>query len=109
MFAWVGLLRTKGYRTALMSNTEGPCVERFRELRYDVFDLCLFSCVEGVTKPHRRIYDLAIGRLGISPGAAVFIDDNPLFVAGAQEAGLHGVVFHDQFDLTQRLAELGVR
>ncbi len=109
MFAWVGSLRTKGYRTALMSNTEGPCVERFRELRYDVFDICLFSCVEGVAKPHRRIYDLAIGRLGISPGEAVFIDDNPLFVAGAQEAGLHGVVFRDQPEMTQRLAELGVR
>jgi FMN phosphatase YigB (HAD superfamily) len=108
MFAWVDSLRTKGYGTALMSNTEGPCVERFHELGYDVFDVCLFSCVEGVAKPHGRIYNLAIDRLGVSPGEAVFIDDNPLFVAGAQGAGLQGIVFRDRLDLMQRLAELGV-
>jgi FMN phosphatase YigB (HAD superfamily) len=109
MLGLLGSLRQRGCKTGLLSNTEEPCVRYFQELRYDrVFDAWVFSCREGVTKPNRRIYDLAIGRLGVARDRAVFIDDNPLFVSGAVEAGLHGIVFRDMPDLMQGLAGLGV-
>jgi FMN phosphatase YigB (HAD superfamily) len=106
MLALVSSLKARGCKTALLSNTEQPCVRYLHELRYDAFDVCIFSCEEGVTKPARRIYDLALERLGVVPGKAVFVDDNALFVAGAREAGLHGIVYSDSLNLAQGLAEL---
>jgi len=101
-------LRDGGYKTALLSNTELPCVQYFRELGYDMLDIQVFSCVEGVSKPDKRIYALAIERLGIHAHQAVFIDDRPDFVEGARKAGLHGITFTDMSHLLLELAKLGI-
>ena len=55
MFHLASSLHDKDYKTALLSNTELPAVEFFHERDYDMFDVLVFSCVEGVMKPERRI------------------------------------------------------
>jgi len=64
MFRRASSLHDKGYKTALLSNTELPAVEFFHERDYDMFDVLVFSCVESVMKPERRIYEITLERLG---------------------------------------------
>lgn len=102
-------LREKGYKTSLLTNTESPAMEFFLELGYDAFDAATFSCAEGVFKPEREIYEVAAGKLGVSPERCIFIDDKLDFVEGARAAGMKGVLYQS-FDQVERdLAGLGVR
>ena len=108
MFQLASSLHDKGYRTALLSNTEMPAVEFFHEQGYDMFDVLVFSCVEGVMKPGRRIYDITLRRLGSEPGQSVFIDDRQDYVKGAQEAGLHTILFKTVDQVEDELVGFGV-
>lgn len=81
----------------------------FYQKGYDhVFDTAVFSCLEGTKKPEKKIYDLAVGRLGLAAGKCVFVDDKREFVAGAIAAGLRGVVFENIGGLIKELNRLGV-
>ena len=91
VLAALGRLRQQGIGTALLSNTEIPVVAYFEELNYDVFDVAVFSCVEGVAKPHARIYERVLERLEIQPERGLFIDDRREFVVGAQSLGLEAI------------------
>ena len=51
------------------------------------------SCLEGTAKPGRKIYDLALARLGIPAGQTLFIDDKPENIDGAKQAGLQTILF----------------
>ncbi len=55
-------------------------------------DAVVLSCEAGVAKPDRRIFELALARLGAEPGSALFIDDTPSHVAAAQALGIAGHV-----------------
>jgi putative hydrolase of the HAD superfamily len=58
----------------------------------DLTDAVVLSCGAGVAKPDRRIFELALGRLGAEPGNALFIDDTPGHVSVAQALGMAGHV-----------------
>lgn len=109
VFSLVSSLHDKGYRTALLSNTELPAVEFFHELGYDMFDVLVFSCTEGVMKPERRIYEITLERLGSKARQSIFIDDRQDYVQGAKEAGLNTILFKSIDQVKNKLAELGVR
>jgi 2-haloacid dehalogenase len=47
----------------------------------------------GMVKPDPRIFALALGRFGVSPGDCLFIDDNATNVAAAESAGIAAVQF----------------
>ncbi|HUT45268.1 MAG TPA: HAD family phosphatase [Sedimentisphaerales bacterium] len=108
MFRLASLLHDKGYKTALLSNTELPAVEFFHEWGYDMFDVLVFSCVEGVMKPERRIYEVTLERLGSKAGQAVFIDDRQGYIRGAEEVGLNTILFKSIDQVKDELAGLGV-
>ncbi len=109
VFSIVSSLRDKGCRTALLSNTELPAVEFFHELNYDMFDVLVFSCTEGVMKPERKVYEIVLERLGSKARQSVFIDDREDYVQGAREAGLNAFIFEDVEQVKEKLAQLGVR
>ena len=108
MFDLACSLHDKGYKTALLSNTELPAVEFFHEQNYDMFDVLIFSCVESVMKPDRRIYEIALERLDSKAGRAVFIDDRQDYIQGAREAGLNTILFESINQVKEELAGLGV-
>jgi len=83
----------KGYKLALLSNTEMPMVKYFREKNYDFFDTTVFSCLEGVTKPDKKIYGIALERLQVKPHEAVFIDDKEENVVAAKSVGMNTILF----------------
>ena len=109
IFALARRLHEDGCKTALLSNTEAPAMEFFLELRYEMFDVPMFSCAEGTCKPEREIYEIAARRLGLTPGQCVLIDDRPDFIEGARNAGMNGIVYQRLAQVRQELVSLGVR
>jgi epoxide hydrolase-like predicted phosphatase len=108
MFRLVWSLHDKDYKTALLSNTELPAVDFFHEQGYDMFDVLVFSCLEGLMKPDRRIYEITLEKLGSKAGQAVFIDDRQDYIRGAQEVGLKTILFKSFDQVKDELVRLGV-
>jgi putative hydrolase of the HAD superfamily len=54
-------------------------------------DALVDGSVEGILKPDPRIYRMAAGRLGVRCEDVVFIDDQPVNLAGAVEVGMTAV------------------
>ena len=108
VFSLASSLHGKGYKTALLSNTELPAVEFFHELGYEMFDVLVFSCKEGMMKPEPRIYEITLGRLGSQAEQSVFIDDRPDYIKGAKDVGLNTILFESIAQVKKELAELGV-
>jgi epoxide hydrolase-like predicted phosphatase len=109
MFELARRLRKNGLRTAVLSNTERPAVDFFRRQIYDMFDQVVFSCLEGVRKPDKKIYRIAVERLGVQADECVFIDDRIEYVEGAKMAGLKGILFNGLEKLKEELSQLGVK
>jgi HAD superfamily hydrolase (TIGR01509 family) len=101
-------LHDKGYKTALLSNTELPAVRFFHEQSYNMFDLLVFSCIERVMKPQRRIYEITLERLDSKAGQAVFIDDRQDYIQGAEDVGLNAILFKSINQVKDELAGLSV-
>ncbi len=74
-----------------------------------MFDVLVFSCAEGAQKPERKIYEVTVEKLHSRPGQTVLIDDKPLFIEGAQQAGLNGIIFRNLEQVKGDLARLGVK
>lgn len=82
-------LRAHGIRVALVSN----CMENTRPLLSGLgvsalADAVVLSCEAGCAKPDARIYRQALDQLGVRAGAAVLVDDQPAFCAGAAAVGI---------------------
>jgi len=106
MFSLAARLRKKGYRTALLSNTEAAAMQYFHLLQYDMFDVLVFSCAEGTRKPERKIYKLTVQKLGSQPRQSVLIDDKQEYINGAKEAGLNTILFRNVKQVKNELAGL---
>jgi putative hydrolase of the HAD superfamily len=109
VFGLVSLLHAKGYKTALLSNTELPAVELFRECGYDMFDTLVFSCEQGVAKPEPRIYEITLEKLDSQAPRSVFVDDRQDYIEGAKRVGLHTILFTGIGQVKRDLIGLGVK
>lgn len=99
-------LRSEGYLLGLITNNvrEGSASWRALIPVDELFDVVIDSSEVGMRKPNPAIFHHALALLGgVEPGAAVFLDDSPGNVAGAQRAGLHAIHVDDPDDA---LAEL---
>ncbi len=105
MFTLAVGLREKGCKTGFLSNTERPAMQYFHQLGYDMFDVVVFSCAEGMVKPEKKIYELTVQGLGTKAGQSVFIDDKPDYINGAQQAGLRTILFESVGQVKSELAE----
>lgn len=91
-------LRARGLLLGIVTN--GATLRQ--NAKIDVLDLRRFvgpivvSETVGVNKPDRRIFDVALAALGVAPGEAWFVGDNPVNdVLGAESAGLTGVWYRN--------------
>ena len=109
MFELCRSLQRSGYKTAVLSNTELPAVKYFRQQEYDMFDVTVFSCEEGTAKPEHMVYELTLQRLCAKPSEAVFFDDKPECIAGAEKAGLHAFLFENISRAKDELTRLCVK
>ena len=74
------------------------------------FDNVTISAEEGIMKPDRRIFQIALARSGIKPEEGLFVDDFIENVTGARQAGMAAIHFTDP-DTARRMLirETGVR
>lgn len=90
VFAWVTQLQHAGIATAVLSNTEAPNATFFQEQTYDMFDVRVFSCLEGTRKPESRIYEIALGQVKTKPEETIYLDDVAEYATAAEKLGIHG-------------------
>lgn len=101
-------LRTAGIPTGLLSNSWGFSYDR--GLLDELFDPIVISGEVGIRKPDRAIFELAVGRLNLTPSGkpaqVVFVDDAEPNLVGARAAGLRTVLHQDADTTRQALREL---
>lgn len=84
-------LKKRGYATALLSNLALPYVEPAKERLGGFFDYQIFSCLEGMRKPERPIFDKVLKESGKGKGDAVMIGNSATDQKGALAAGMNFV------------------
>lgn len=107
VWALAARFRAAGGRTSLLSNSGPEVMARVRadhplEAR---FDAVVISCEVGLAKPDPRIFRLCLERLGLSAGAALFVDDRADNVEAAAGVGLQTLRFEGP-DALERLQAL---
>jgi putative hydrolase of the HAD superfamily len=105
MTGWAGQLREAGFRIALLSNM--PFTVRDAVLACDwlpEFDQRTFSCELRISKPSPEIYEHCLRGLGVAAQDALFLDDRPSNVQGAEAVGMHSILFTSASNLAHLLA-----
>lgn len=98
------------YQTAIISNAM-PGLMALVNGKYriaDAFDVIVGSGDVKVAKPDPAIFQLTLAQLGRQPGEAVFVDDSPTNIQGAQIVGLHTIHYTRGLDIPAALARYGV-
>ena len=90
----LGQLAESGYRLAIITNSS----QEIQQRKIDVmgigpaFDYIAISETVGVKKPAAEIFHHTLERLGVAPGEAVHVGDNPRSdIMGGKEAGLRTI------------------
>ncbi len=103
--------RLKGrYRLGLLSNTNEWHFKGHIETIpvFSLFDTVTLSYEVREMKPGERIYRDALAKLGLPPGACVFIDDIEENVAAARKLSMRAIRYEGHDQLVAALAELSV-
>jgi putative hydrolase of the HAD superfamily len=97
VWAMAHTFREAGGLTGFLSNSGPEMMARVRADRSPEsrFDVVIVSCEVGLAKPDRRIYELALSRLGVVAGQALFVDDREDNIEGAAQLGLMTLHFTD--------------
>jgi putative hydrolase of the HAD superfamily len=89
-------LAGRGLKLGLISNSHRP-LDAFQE-HFELQGLiagAISSSEHGFMKPHRRIFESALELLGVERARAVMVGDSFTHdIAGAQSAGMRGVLVH---------------
>ena len=87
-------LREKGYKLALVSNTDCFSMKPFFEAGHRKhFDCIAFSYETGLLKPDSDLFRLVLERMGVKPEEAVMVGDNLHDdVNAALSVGMHAVL-----------------
>ena len=101
LLAFIRSLRPQ-YKTGTISDAWPDARNNVRRrVNHELFDVIVFSSEEGVMKPDPEIYRRALARLGVAAPEAIFVDDRPKNILGAQQIGMLGIRHTD----TQRTIE----
>jgi len=98
MIAYMGELRGRGLRTALLTNNVREWEPTWRAMLPeidDLFEVVVDSAFVGMRKPEPEIYELTIERLGdeLGPADCVLVDDVAVNCEAARELGIAAVRF----------------
>ncbi len=92
-------VKSEGYQTGLLSNCSIEIPLLWQETAFAaVIDTPVFSSRVRLKKPDARIYHLTCERLGVVPGACLYIADGEDHeLAGAARVGLHPVLIRNSY------------
>jgi putative hydrolase of the HAD superfamily len=105
MLSAVRELRGAGIHTGLISNSWS--VDHYdRRLLAELFEEVVISAEVRMHKPEPEIYLLAAERMGVEPGASIFVDDLRENCEGAEAVGMTAIRHRSTDETRERLAEL---
>jgi len=110
MLTLLGDLKRR-YRLAVLSNTSRRDMGRYlveRRGLADIFEVVVGSADVGMAKPEAAIYRLTLAKLGIEPGAALFVDDQQRNTMVAEALGMQAVVFSTPLALRVEFERRGI-
>jgi 2-haloacid dehalogenase len=88
-------LKAQGVPCYALSNMERERwewrLDNYEFLRW--FDGYVISGLEGVAKPDREIFEIALGRFELAPAEVIFVDDRSLNVESAARLGIRSFLF----------------
>lgn len=89
------------YSIGMLSNIGRGWIENFfsQNQLHEFFDAVVLSGDEGIAKPHPRVFELMAERLNAAPEECIMIDDLPENIAGADAAGMKGIVYSNLRDM----------
>jgi len=95
-------LKEGGYALGLISNTFWAADLHDRHLtQFGLIDLLpvrVYSCDTQHVKPHPSIFQAALRQMGVEADDAAYVGDRPDFdVAGAQQAGMRGILIRSPY------------
>jgi putative hydrolase of the HAD superfamily len=93
MFVLVSQLKKLNMKIGILSNTEIPVVNFLSNMDFSMFDILVYSCLEGTRKPEKEIYLRAINRIGLKAEELIFIDDSEENILASREHGIKGILF----------------
>ena len=68
----------------------------------------IWSCDINVRKPDKRIYTLALKKLGSKPNETIFVDDFPRNIKAAKKVGEYGIVYKNHKAFLKKLKKFGI-
>jgi putative hydrolase of the HAD superfamily len=99
-------LHQRGVALYCLSNMPASIYAHLRRRHsfWDVFSGIVISGEVRMIKPEPQVYAHLLERFDLRPEQSVFIDDLPVNIEAARQAGLHAILFNDA---AQCRAELG--
>jgi HAD superfamily hydrolase (TIGR01509 family) len=96
------------YSVGILSNASRSEIvsQIFTPDQEDMFTEIILSHHVGLVKPDTRMYEAMANKLGVLTEECVFVDDQERHVAGAQNAGMQGLVYVDVPTLKQQIGRL---
>jgi putative hydrolase of the HAD superfamily len=95
------------FKIGMLSNAGSDRIlELFSKEQAALLDAVCLSCETGALKPDPRAYRIAAERLGVSPDACIFTDDQERYCTAAEETGMKSVVYRDFAQFKRDLAPL---
>lgn len=98
----------KQYKIGLLSNVGRGWLQNFFDTHqlHELFNEVVSSGDEGVVKPHPQMYELIAERLGLEPEECLMVDDLPENIAGADAAGMRGIVYGNLRDFVHDINKI---
>lgn len=110
MVALVTQLAAAGVPLYIIGNFGDEFWDKFRPTQpiFDLFMDAIISGKEKLLKPDPAIFHAALTRFALEPHQALFIDDVPANVAGAESIGIRSHQFIDAPTVRAWLAQAGI-
>ena len=106
LLAYIGAGLVGSYKIGMLSNAGTDRPKRlFTPEQIAYFNAIALSHETGFNKPEIGAYQTIAGRLTSAPDECLFIDDQPAFCTGAEDAGMQTLCFADSETLVTRLQE----
>lgn len=104
VIAFAKQLEQRGFIVALLSDSILPHEQILAAKGVTTpFDHVFFSQHIGFRKPNPKAYQYALDHLNITASEALFIDDLPENVAGAQKVGMHAIIAGDPGQIPEQI------
>jgi putative hydrolase of the HAD superfamily len=101
----VGLIHElkKRYKIGLLTNAHHDFIDGLLKSNHllPLFDSVIVSSRVGVTKPNPAIFEIALEKLEVEPGEAVYIDDLERHASAASALGMQAILYQD-FDQAKK-------